>query len=138
MAKAPNQTNTKTNLQNVVELPLATVPVKIAELPTPVVKTQSVAPTEASGDVPTDIVKWANIYGTDPDQLLRVARCESHYRPDASNGSHFGIFQFAPSTFYANEKYMGLTGLDYWNADNNIQVAAWMFAHGQQGQWSCK
>ena len=69
MAKAPNQTNIKTNLQNIVELPLASLPTKIAELPNPIVKTQPAASTQTvdyklyiynheSGDDPT---RWNNM-----------------------------------------------------------------------------
>ena len=83
------------------------------------------------------IIRWANHYGVSSAQLLRVAECESHFDPNANNGSHFGVFQFAPSTFSANAARCG-AGTDIWNIENQAKTAAYMFSKGQSGQWSCK
>lgn len=95
--------------------------------------------------VKQSIVKWAIFYGLDQQHMLNIARCESTYNPSASNGTHFGIFQFLPSTFTANVGYMKQRGIipqdavySYWNYDQNIQVASWMFSIGQARQWECK
>jgi len=49
-----------------------------------------------------------------------------------------GLFQFMPSTFYANAKRAGLENPDIWSADDQTNVAAYMQSIGQQGQWTCK
>lgn len=91
----------------------------------------------AAGQVPDLIIKWADYYGVDQTRLLRVAYCESKYNPRASNGTHFGVYQFLPSTYAANAPKAG-AGSDYWDAENNVRTAAYMFSIGQAGQWACK
>ena len=79
-------------------------------------------------------------YGADPQQLLRVAWCESHYNPSAYNGNSgaSGLFQIIPGTWAANSPRAGYGGASVWDPVANANVAAWMFAHGQAGQWACK
>lgn len=79
-------------------------------------------------------------YGADPQQLLRVAWCESRYNPSAYNGilGASGLFQIIPGTWAANSVRAGYAGASVWDAYANANVAAWMFAHGQAGQWACK
>jgi soluble lytic murein transglycosylase-like protein len=148
----PNTEQIANNINRVIEdnreplrpFPIGNIPIVEKE-----VKTQpasfKVVKTIDNNVVQQVIVKWAIFYGVDQNKMLRIARCESGYRPNASNGTHFGIFQFLPSTFYANAGYMKTRGLidknltyDYWNYEHNIQVATWMFSIGQQGQWQCK
>ena len=76
----------------------------------------------------------ASRYGADGDQMVRVARCESSFNPrayDAASGAS-GLFQFMPGTFY------GHGGHDIWDATDQSNVAAKMFANGQASQWSCR
>jgi len=79
-------------------------------------------------------------YGADPQQLLRVAWCESRYNPSAYNGilGASGLFQIIPGTWAANSVRAGYAGASVWDAYANANVAAWMFARGQAGQWACK
>ena len=73
-------------------------------------------------------------YGANGDQMVRVARCESSLNPrayDPGSGAS-GLFQFMPGTFY------GHGGHDIWDAADQSNVAAKMFADGQAGQWGCK
>ncbi|HUQ16881.1 MAG TPA: G5 domain-containing protein, partial [Candidatus Saccharimonadales bacterium] len=79
-------------------------------------------------------------YGADPQQLLRVAWCESRYDPSAYNGilGASGLFQIIPGTWAANSVRAGYAGASVWDAYANANVAAWMFARGQAGQWACK
>ncbi len=88
-------------------------------------------------DIQGIITAAANEFGADPNQLLRIAKCESGLNPRASNGTHFGLFQFNPITYTAYAPRAG-AGSDYWNATNNARTAAYMIAHGQASQWSCK
>lgn len=79
-------------------------------------------------------------YGADPEQLLRVAYCESRYDALAYNGilGASGLFQIIPGTWAANSVRAGWSGASVWDPVANASVAAWMFAHGQAGQWACK
>jgi hypothetical protein len=78
-------------------------------------------------------------YGADPDQLLRVAWCESRYNPNAYNPSGAaGLFQFMPRTWAANSARVGLAGASPFDPVAAANVAAWMFARGAAAQWSCK
>lgn len=84
----------------------------------------------------------AAIHGANPDQLVRVARCESGLNPAAigDHGAAAGVFQFHAATFMANVRYSGFPydlG-DRLDAAASANVAAFMFARGQAGQWSCK
>ena len=74
--------------------------------------------------------KW----GADPNQLLRVAMCESHLNPGSYNASSgaSGLFQFKPATFY------GHGGHNIWDAADQADIAAKMFAQGLARLWVCK
>ena len=93
-----------------------------------------------SSDIETIIRDAAAAQGANADQLLRVAYCESRYNPGAYNASSgaSGLFQFMPSTWAANSVRAGYAGASVWDPVANANVAAWMFARGQAGQWSCR
>jgi hypothetical protein len=82
----------------------------------------------------------AGRWGADPDQLLRVAWCESRYNPAAYNASSgtSGLFQFMPRTWAVNSARAGYGGASVFDATANANTAAYMFAGGQARQWSCK
>ncbi len=81
----------------------------------------------------------ATAQGADAEQLLRVAYCESRYNPGAYNASGAsGLFQFLPSTWAANSVRAGFAGASVFDPVAAANVAAWMFARGQAGQWVCK
>jgi len=87
---------------------------------------------------PSDIAAAA--WGADPDQLLRVAWCESRYNPYAVNARSgaAGLFQFMPATWAANSVRAGYGGASVFDAVANANTAAYMFRNGQAAQWSCK
>ena len=98
----------------------------------------SVVPSP-SGSIQEIIIKWANHYGANADQLLRVARCESGFNLNAHNPSGAtGLFQFMPGTFSGNAARIGLANPNIYSAEDQAQVAAYMFSIGQSGQWVCK
>jgi hypothetical protein len=74
--------------------------------------------------------------------MLRIARCESHLDPDASNGTHFGLYQFAPMTFLQGATYLyrdvGILARTYWSGRDSSYVAAYLFAIGHSPQWACR
>jgi hypothetical protein len=77
--------------------------------------------------------------GADPDQLVRVAYCESRFNPGAYNPSGAsGLFQFMPGTWAANSVRAGYAGASVFDPVASANVAAWMFARGQAGQWVCR
>jgi uncharacterized protein YabE (DUF348 family) len=94
----------------------------------------------ASSEIEAIIREAAAAQGADAEQLLRVAYCESRFNPGAYNASSgaSGLFQFIPSTWAANSLRAGYAGASVFDPVASANVAAWMFARGQAGQWSCR
>jgi soluble lytic murein transglycosylase-like protein len=92
------------------------------------------------GDIESIIRAAAANWGADPDQLLRVAWCESRYNPNAYNAASgaSGLFQFMPRTFALNSVRAGYGGASIFDPVASANTAAMMFASGQARQWSCK
>lgn len=98
-----------------------------------------------SGDVVALIYKWAAYYGISGDYLLHIAQCESSLNPNnvnynytAGGGHPSGVFQFLPTTFARYATLAGIVNPYIFNADNNVQAAAYAFSHGGAGEWECK
>ena len=121
---APSPTATPTATPAAAPAPK---PVAPAAAPQPV----TVAPSQQAV---ADIIRAAAAkYGANADQMIRVAMCESHLNPNSYNPSgYYGLFQFNPNTFKAHG------GTNIWDATDQANVAANMFAHGGAGAWSCK
>jgi hypothetical protein len=93
----------------------------------------------ASADIEAIIREAASRHGADPDQMLRVAWCESRFNASAYNPSGAsGLFQFMPRTWSANSVRAGLAGASPFDPVAAANVAAWMFARGSANLWSCK
>jgi soluble lytic murein transglycosylase-like protein len=109
---------------------------------TPVAEVQRVGtkPAPAPADIESLIGSAAAAWGADPNQLLRVAWCESRYNPYAVNARSgaAGLFQFMPATWAANSVRAGYGGASVFDAAASANVAAYMFRNGQAAQWSCK
>jgi resuscitation-promoting factor RpfB len=112
------------------------------EVVTPVAEVRRVGtkPAPAPADIESVIRSAAATWGADPNQLLRVAWCESHYNPYAVNARSgaAGLFQFMPATWAANSVRAGYGGASVFDAVANANTAAFMFRNGQAWQWSCK
>jgi hypothetical protein len=67
--------------------------------------------------------------------MLNRAMCESTLNHRASNGTHFGLYQFLPST-WRNETSYG--SHSYWSAKWNALGAAEMESKGMGDQWVCQ
>jgi hypothetical protein len=112
------------------------------EVVTPVAEVRRVGTKAAP--VPTDIESLirgaAAAWGADPNQLLRVAWCESRYNPFAINARSgaSGLFQFMPATWAANSARSGYGGASAFDPVASANVAAYMFHNGQAWQWACK
>jgi len=109
---------------------------------TPVAEVRRVGtkPAPAPADIESMIRSAAAAWGADPNQLLRVAWCESRYNPYAVNARSgaAGLFQFMPATWAANSVRAGYGGASVFDAVANANTAAYMFRNGQAAQWSCK
>jgi len=84
-----------------------------------------------------DIIHEAAMnYGQSPDDMVRVARCESGLDPYAvgGGGTYYGLYQFVPDTF-ANTPYGQYEITDAWA---NANAAAWMWSEGQKSSWVCQ
>jgi len=105
----------------------------------PVATPKPVTVSYGSGDIQSIIVAAANRFGVDPNWLLRVAKCESGFNPNAYNPSGAsGLFQFMPATFAANSVRAGFGGSSIWDPVASANTAAYMFSVGQSRQWTCK
>jgi uncharacterized protein YraI len=94
------------------------------------------APASNEQEIVSIIHQAANAYGQNPDDMVRVARCESSLNPRAvdNSGSYHGLFQFVPSTFAATP-YGGQDIYDPWA---NAHAAAWMWSEGRKFEWVCQ
>lgn len=92
-----------------------------------------------SSEIEAIIRDAAAAHGVDPEQLLRVAYCESRFNPGAYNASGAsGLFQFMPRTWAANSVRAGYADASAFDPVASANVAAWMFARGQAYQWVCR
>jgi len=99
-------------------------------------------PSQVVGTVRHAIYDSALTFGLPYPVLLKVAQCESALNPHASNGSHFGLFQFAPDTFKRAAGQLrantGVSARSYWNPLDASYVAGYLFATGQSSSWTCE
>jgi hypothetical protein len=86
-------------------------------------------------DVPALIVDAAERHGADPVFMLRVARCESGFRPYVVGPwGHVGTFQWEHRSFYEEARWMGLDASP-WDAWANVEAAAFAFGQGRAWRW---
>ncbi|MES2953505.1 MAG: transglycosylase SLT domain-containing protein [Patescibacteria group bacterium] len=85
------------------------------------------------------IEQYAKRYGVDPKHAVAVAQCESELRPDVygDHGLAYGIYQFHEQTFTLFAREFKLSGLDYTDPEDSIQLAMIAFANGKEGHWTC-
>lgn len=95
------------------------------------------------GDIEQMIITAANKYGLNPDEMLRIAKCESTLNPNAvnynyyENGNPSGVYQHISGYYPARAARYGYSE-DVFDAYSNINVTAAMFADGQSRLWQCK
>lgn len=88
---------------------------------------------------------YAYQYGAVETELLKVARCESNFKPDAihyndgGKGKHsVGIFQYQEATFEGFSKLLG-EELDYYSYHDQAKLTAFVFAEYPRlkSHWTC-
>ncbi|MBI3521959.1 MAG: transglycosylase SLT domain-containing protein [Chloroflexi bacterium] len=93
----------------------------------------------APAEIETIIRAAATTWGADPDQLLRIAWCESRFNPGAYNASGAsGLFQFMPATFARHAPRAGFSAASIWDPEASANTAAMLFASGQSRLWACR
>jgi hypothetical protein len=84
--------------------------------------------------------QYSGQYGVDKNALERIANCESHFNPNASNGDYVGMFQFATQTWinYRNQMGMDPKPALRTNAEESIRTGAFMMSKRGTTPWpSC-
>lgn len=83
-------------------------------------------------------------FGVDGHRLNRIVACESGGNPNASNGSHHGLFQQSGKYWSGrvaefNREVEYDVGGRIYDAEDNARVSAWMLSKpGGIKHWSCK
>ncbi|MFQ5574562.1 MAG: transglycosylase SLT domain-containing protein [Terriglobia bacterium] len=77
-------------------------------------------------------------------RLLRIARCESGFNPNAhgqrdSKGYRpTGLFQYKPPTWRWMSAQAGYAGASIYDPVAQTKVTIWAFQNGKSGHWACK
>lgn len=80
---------------------------------------------------------YAAVYGVSPAYLEAVAMCESRMEPGQVGPlGTVGVFQWLPGGVW-DETPQAAAGESPRDLDADISAAAWAFAHGLGGNWSC-
>ena len=80
-------------------------------------------------------------HGRDPDEMVRVAMCESSLRPLAiGRDQELGIFQIKPTTweFLARVSGLGYSIERIFDVEAQSEMASWAFANRYGGWWTCR
>lgn len=84
--------------------------------------------------------KYTIQYGVDSNIFKKVMYCESKNNPNPpgynDGGKAYGVMQFHKQTFDTYSKKLG-EELDYYSAQDQIKLAAYMFSINQQKHWTC-
>lgn len=99
-------------------------------------------PSNVVGSARRAIYDSALTFGVPYKILLAIGKCESGLNPYATNGTHFGLFQFLPDTFKRAvgllRRDTGITAHTYWNPLDSAYAAGYLFATGRARSWSCE
>lgn len=81
-------------------------------------------------------------FGVDPQRLINCALSEGGLGPQDYKKMNYGgsgaggNWQFMSGTLYGNAPSAGIRNPTWLNSHDQAYTAAWMFAHGQSGQWT--
>jgi len=80
------------------------------------------------------IDRAAHLHRVSAAWMRSIAWCESRLSPSASNGTHFGLFQYDWQTWSASPyAHRG----SVWSAKWASLATAWYIRHGQASRWAC-
>jgi hypothetical protein len=71
-------------------------------------------------------------YGVDPNLMLAIMSCESGGNASASNGTHFGLYQYDPTTWAG----IGGTSGNIYDGTTQINKTAWKIANQGTSAWA--
>lgn len=123
---------------------------KLAEASTRAIdRATSTQTAYAAGSIQQMISTAAIKHGLDPARMLRIAKCESTFNPNAVNKNYYagggnpsGLYQYLPETWNrigGRSPYgVGNGPSSRFDVQHNINVTMWAFANGYSGEWACK
>ena len=129
----PTATPFPTSTPEPTASPQPTAIPKPTAVPTPI----PVVIISSPGDLEVLFAKYSDEYHVDRELMKRIARCESHFNPQADTGTYAGMFQFASQTWISTRQRMGMDPNPDLrkNAEESIRTNAFMLANGQQNAW---
>lgn len=84
--------------------------------------------------------KYADLYGSDYNEMSKVIQCESNWRPNVygDGGLAYSYAQFHKPTFEMWAKELN-KDLSYSNPDDHLELMAYAFSKGNsyKRHWSC-
>lgn len=126
------------NFQTSSMSPIEKVSVKAETEKAPViVRTSSRVVNVVLPEVMNDLIQKASEkYGADQNWMQRVMFCESRGNSNAYNARSgaSGLYQFLPSTWRTTP----YGSQSIWDAEAQVNAAAWMYSKGRAREWSCK
>lgn len=95
-----------------------------------------ISPTKAQ--IEEMVMSTARQNNISPELFLRIAKCESGLKPDATNpkSTASGLFQFLNSTFFNYAQAYGLPIDDKNDPEIQAELAARMIADGKISAWN--
>jgi len=94
---------------------------------------QTIAPQELQ----PLFTRYAQEYGVDADILAKIARCESHFNPQAVSGPYGGMYQYLVSTWASTRNAMGQDPNPdlRFSPEEAIETSAFKISRGGIGAW---
>lgn len=129
----PTPTLLPTDIPEPTLIPTSTpTPIPPTNTPTPI-------PTIISpGNLDSLFDKYANEHHIDKELLKKIAKCESGFNQEASNGPYLGMFQFTEQTWISTRTAMGQDSNPDLrkNTEESIKTAAYKLSQGASSAWS--
>lgn len=123
--------------------PVLTETLTPTPIPTTIVPTSTPTPTTVPSITLTQPMleelfnRYSAQYGADNALLKKIAKCESSFNPNATNGIYGGMFQFAPQSWQSQRTEMGQDPNPdlRFSAEESIKTAAYSISKGRAGMW---
>lgn len=80
---------------------------------------------------------YSALYSVDRQRLWNIAVCESHLKPNATNGEYGGLYQFSTSTWKSTRNRMNLDTNPHlrFNPEESIKTAAFLLSTRGHSPW---